>query len=140
MRALSIKEPWASLIRERVKWVETRSWGTNYRGELYIHASRSPVPKGDEKVDRLIALLPAADCTGFAYGCLVARCEVVDCIRMDEVYVERMRREHPIEYLCGEYAPGRYAWRLDRIEPLEKPLPRRGMLGIWSFDWGDMER
>ena len=39
MKVLSIVEPYATLIKENKKIIETRSWKTNYRGELYIHAS-----------------------------------------------------------------------------------------------------
>lgn len=38
MRILTLKEPFATLIYNKVKTIETRSWRTNYRGELYIHA------------------------------------------------------------------------------------------------------
>ena len=48
MRVLTLKEPFASLIGEKIKTIETRSWRTNYRGELYIHASISKVPKNDD--------------------------------------------------------------------------------------------
>lgn len=40
MKVLSIKEPYASLIKNNIKKIETRSWKTNYRGKLYIHASK----------------------------------------------------------------------------------------------------
>lgn len=39
MKVLSIKEPFASLISLSIKKIETRSWKTNYKGEIYIHAS-----------------------------------------------------------------------------------------------------
>ena len=39
MRVLSVKEPFATLILNGIKKIETRSWKTNYRGELFIHAS-----------------------------------------------------------------------------------------------------
>ena len=38
MRVLTIKEPFATLISLGIKTTETRSWRTNYRGEIYIHA------------------------------------------------------------------------------------------------------
>lgn len=38
MRILTLKEPFATLICNKVKTIETRSWRTNYRGEIYIHA------------------------------------------------------------------------------------------------------
>ena len=40
MKVISIKEPFATLIKENIKNIETRSWKTNYRGEIYIHASK----------------------------------------------------------------------------------------------------
>lgn len=38
MKALTIRQPWASLIAHGVKTIETRSWSTKYRGPLAIHA------------------------------------------------------------------------------------------------------
>ena len=45
MKVLSLTEPCATLIKEKKKLVETRSWKTSYRGELYIHASSTKIPK-----------------------------------------------------------------------------------------------
>jgi hypothetical protein len=39
MKALSIKQPWASLIANGIKDIENRTWRTNFRGKIYIHAS-----------------------------------------------------------------------------------------------------
>jgi len=41
MKALSLKQPWADLIVQGKKIIETRKWRTNFRGEFYIHASKS---------------------------------------------------------------------------------------------------
>lgn len=41
MKALTILQPWASLIAIEAKLIETRSWYTSHRGELAIHAGRS---------------------------------------------------------------------------------------------------
>ena len=38
MKALTIQQPWASVITMGVKTIETRSWSTKYRGPLAIHA------------------------------------------------------------------------------------------------------
>lgn len=38
--ALSLTQPWASLVVLGEKQWETRSWPTKYRGELYIHAAK----------------------------------------------------------------------------------------------------
>ena len=38
-KVLSLIQPWASLAVLGHKKIETRSWNTKYRGELFIHAS-----------------------------------------------------------------------------------------------------
>ena len=45
MKVLTIKEPFATLIMNEIKHIETRSWKTNYRGEIYIQASISKIKK-----------------------------------------------------------------------------------------------
>ena len=57
MKVLSIKEPFASLVTYNIKNIETRSWKTNYRGELYIHASKSKIKGKDERIIKLLKLL-----------------------------------------------------------------------------------
>ena len=41
LRALSIRRPWANLILAGHKTVENRSWTTEHRGLLLIHAGRT---------------------------------------------------------------------------------------------------
>ena len=45
MKVLTIKEPFATLIKNKIKYIETRSWKTNYRGELYIQSSVAKLSK-----------------------------------------------------------------------------------------------
>lgn len=40
MKTLSLTQPWATLVAIGAKQIETRSWGTRYRGPLAIHASQ----------------------------------------------------------------------------------------------------
>jgi hypothetical protein len=40
VKALTLWQPWASLIALERKLVETRSWSTSYRGPLAIHAAK----------------------------------------------------------------------------------------------------
>ena len=47
MKALSIKQPWASLIAKGIKDVENRTWKTKFRGKVYIHASSKKVDFGN---------------------------------------------------------------------------------------------
>lgn len=130
MKVLTIREPWASLIAQGVKQIETRSWLTRYRGELYLHAGCAPLPKNDPAVTALLKLLRDPNP---AYGQILARCRIIDCIYMDERYIAGIQSENPTEFACGIYAPGRYAWVLGQVEPLAAPIPCKGRLGLWNY-------
>lgn len=130
VRVLSILEPWASLIEEKVKYIETRSFKTNYRGELYIHASKKKVSMKNELSLELVSLLKKKE---FQYGTIIAKCKLVDCIYMDETFLKEIEKK-PIEKLCGEYRVGRYAWVLSNIEPLDEYIEAKGSLGIWYYN------
>lgn len=130
MKVVSIIEPWASLIKEKVKYIETRSWKTNYRGKIYIHASLKKVPKKDERINNLITLLKDKE---FKYGHIIAEARLVDCIYMDEEFISKIKNNNQ-EYICGEYSIGRYAWVLEDIKELSKPIPAKGSLGIWNYN------
>ena len=39
-----------------------------------------------------------------------------------------------MEKLCGEYAPGRFAWVLEQMEPLEAPVAAKGHLSLWEWE------
>lgn len=131
MKVLSLLEPWESLIKENVKQIETRSWKTNYRGELYIHTSKKQVPVKDLRIGKLIELLNNQN---FQYGYIIAKCNLVDCVYMDEEFINNIKEKHPVEYECGEYAEGRYAWILENIEKIENPIQAKGHLGIWNYE------
>ena len=38
------------------------------------------------------------------------------------------------EYLCGDFNIGRYAWILEDIIPLVKPIEAKGQLNIWNYE------
>lgn len=130
MKVLSLTEPYATLIRDKKKLVETRSWKTNYRGELYIHASSTKISKESRENKELMSLI---DGNNLNYGKIIVKCELVDCIYMTEDYVLNMKNNNYQEYICGIYEVGRYAWILDNIEVLEKPIEAKGSLGIWNY-------
>ena len=67
------------------------------------------------------------------YGYIIAKCKLVDCIYMDEEFVNKIKKENPTEYMCGEYAVGRYAWILEDIKEIE-PIQAKGHLGIWNYE------
>ena len=116
MKVLSIIEPWATLIASKQKYIETRSWKTSYRGELYIHASKKHINTKDTKIQELLKLLPTQEMN---YGKIVCKCQLVDCIYMDEKFINEIKQNKQ-EYKCGDYQVGRYAWILEKTELIKQ--------------------
>lgn len=52
MKTLSVRQPWASLLVSGLKDIENRTWVSNYKGRILIHASSTKVPKNF--ADRII--------------------------------------------------------------------------------------
>ena len=130
MIVLSLTEPYATLIKNGVKTIETRSWKTSYRGKLYIHASSTKIPKKYRDDKELMNLVNINELN---FGNIICSCELVDCIEMADDFIEEIKKNR-VEYICGVYEKGRYAWILDNIEVLDKPIPAKGRLGIWTIE------
>lgn len=129
MKVLTIKEPFATLIRNKVKYIETRSWKTNYRGKLYIHAGISKIEKN---VKERIGLSVLYNESELKYGYIICKCNLVDCIYMTKEFINQEKEKNYNNFIAGRYEEGRYAWVLDNIEPI-KPIKAKGQLGIWNY-------
>jgi hypothetical protein len=62
-------------------------------------------------------------------GAIIATCRLVACEHTDAVLA---RGISSMEEAFGNYGPGRYAWRLEDIEPLPEPVPYRGAQGFFD--------
>lgn len=162
MKAITLTQPWATLVAIGAKRIETRSWQTSYRGPLAIHAGKG---LGDMSPSHLISLLnkdpfrSALSGSGFERlnslprGCIIARGELIDCIPTHFITqqvaahyryrVEWQGKEFDFvkvdeaerEIAFGDYTPGRYAWLLADVRMLPEPISVRGALGLW--DWSE---
>lgn len=124
MKALTISQPYASLIADGEKWIENRRWETKYRGPLAIHAG-----KGTQ-------YMTGAQLTTYPSGVL-AVCELAACFRLADLdllgerlaafglTVEDVRRH--------EHAEGPWCWLLRNVRKLERPAMAQGKQGLW--DW-----
>jgi hypothetical protein len=74
-------------------------------------------------------------------GAVIATARLVNCISTDRSSrqeaaslrqtMEQWGGAHEISF--GDYSPGRWAWLLADIVPLEEPIPARGALGLWEW-------
>jgi hypothetical protein len=49
VKALTLTQPWATLIAVGAKRIETRSWATDYHGQIAIHAAKGLGPVGGKR-------------------------------------------------------------------------------------------
>lgn len=126
MKALSLHQPWASLIAAGAKRVETRTWRTHHRGLLAIHAAQRRM---DFQAIELLRTLGLSGLCEFPLGCIVATCRVVDCIPTDD-YVPASEQERA----CGDFRPGRFAWILDDVKAVVPPIACKGSMGLWTTE------
>ena len=75
MKALTIREPFASLIKEGYKKYETRSFKTNYRGELYIHAGKAKVK--EKQFENRPHLKELSNNLDYMYGKIIIKCKII---------------------------------------------------------------
>lgn len=164
MKALTLLQPWATLVAIGAKKIETRSWSTSYRGPLAIHASKG-FPKDAQ---HLCFQEPFRSHLGeyvnlgepyfgnhkFSLGCVVATCELINVVQIDNdaqwvnpikqspvfkrpidlAYKRIPPRERSAEFVFGDYTPGRYAWILANVQSLPNPIPAKGRLGLWEWE------
>lgn len=146
MKAISLWQPWATLIAIGAKKVETRSWHTSYRGTIYIHAAKHwTQEEADTCHDepfrsvlmRHLGLSSHAPLvyenllkSQLPFGALIATASLKECLKYGH-WVEALSEQ---ERAFGYYAAGRYGWVFENIQPLPKPIPFRGAQGIFDVE------
>lgn len=111
MYALSVLQPWASLIVSGARPYEVRPWHTAHRGPLAIHASGRLPPEGYIPGRRL------------PLGAVLGTVELADCVRVEDLPAE--------ERALADFRPGRWVWRFRNPLALPRPLPAKGRLGLF---------
>lgn len=115
MKALSIRQPWTWACVEGFKPVENRTWRTDYRGQLALHASKT---FDDEGLSSILALFPnlrARLPASWQLGGIVGVVDVVDCVT-----------QHPSRWFTGPFG-------LVLANPRPVPfVPFRGVLGFFE--------
>lgn len=145
MKALTLSQPWATLVAIGAKTIETRGWTTSYRGPLAIHAGKSVAREYSALVFNNRTFMDPLRAAGFLtnaaipmrdlpLGAVVAVCQLVHVFPTDHHAIEALCRERPREKLFGHFALGRHAFVLTEIRMLPKPVPARGALNLWDWD------
>jgi hypothetical protein len=118
IKALTICQPYASLIADGAKRIENRSWYTRYRGWLAIHAGKSKGYMRGEPIPH-----------GMPFGAVVAVAYLSHVFRATEDNLLRCRDLGPA---YANHAEGPFCWLLSEVTALQEPLPMRGKRGLYD--------
>jgi len=122
--ALSIRQPWAYLIinlpAEIRKDIENRTWNTNHRGELFIHASAT-IEKDVYKEFRMRGYVPPME--EIKTGGIIGKVNLVKVVT-----------EHKSDWFEGPFG---FVFKDAEKVPY---TPIRGNLNIWYFDRKKLNR
>jgi ASCH domain-containing protein len=110
VKAISIRQPWASLIASGHKTIETRTWPTPYRGDLLICAARNPAP--------------GCNTTDLPTGVALAIVRLVD---------SRPMRAEDVGAANRPFDRKLWSWFLTEVRPIE-PFVVRGQLRLFEVD------
>ena len=140
VKGFTLIQPWATAIALGWKLVESRSWGTAYRGRLAIHASKGypPDARAFASYDRTAA--PLLRQAGYGVtralplGAIVAIATLVDVKPTGgklplAAWVGELSEQ---EYALGDYSERRFGWFLEDVIALDQPIPCTGARGLWD--------
>jgi hypothetical protein len=113
MKALTICQPYATMIVRGEKVIENRTWFTNHRGSIYIHAGKSRSWLTDTHVSG-----------NMPFGAVVAIADLYDCVKLENL---------PAHLVGDRNANGPYCWLLRNVTPIG-PWPYRGAQGLFDID------
>ncbi len=139
MKCISLWQPWATAVAMRWKRYETRSWARAYRGPVAIHAAKQDGTSGLEIYNQAAMIFKMANQQApvvheFPRGAIVACAEIVEVRPAQEVARDLALVPSGMELLWGDFADGRYAWRLDNVRQLAEPIPFRASQGLFNLD------
>ena len=122
MKALSIRQPWADLIVDGKKSIETRKWNTHYRGWFYIHAPQ----KVEKSICEEYGVKPSAT------GAVIGKAFLYNVKKYTSK--KEWDADLPAHYAKTMTKPTMYGFLLKDPQRV-KPLPCRGQLS-----WGEFQR
>lgn len=133
MKAISLWQPWASLIACGVKVHETRHWhapGWLIGQRIAIHAAKKLIADpGEDLAELLSDEFGGHWVMDLPRGAIVATATLANCCPT----MERLCLTSREDAICGDWHPGRFAWHLTEIRKVDPPQPYRGAQGIWEW-------
>jgi ASCH domain len=132
MYALSIKQPWATLVVSGRKSIEIRTWNTAIRGRIFIHAARIPDdrPQGWNAITEELRPLTALG------GCVIGEADLIECRSyVDPAHFEADRPMHHNE--PAWFRPPEMFGFVFRNPIVVSPFPAKGNVRFFRVEIPD---
>lgn len=146
MKAITLWQPWASLLACGVIEYETRSWSTKYCGPMAIHAAASEPKNFVYQMSSTINSILGADNTiDYPRGAIIATANLIACHEIKEDNLGNIgfwRSNNGIwefysiskqQASLSDWQPGQYAWEFINMKMLDNPIPAKGAQRIWNW-------
>jgi len=127
MKAITIAQPFASLVSLGIKTVETRPWSTDYRGPLAIHSADTFTPVDDPYYDSILSSA-GLNPKQLPLGKILAIARLSDC---KEVITSQIPCYPQLAF--SDFTPGWYAFTFADIELLADPVPAEPLGEFWEW-------
>lgn len=124
MKAISIRQPWASLIVHGYKKYEFRSWRTKFRGRVLIHASGGVEKKYLKRFESLNLEYPV--------GAILGYVEITDCVAVTSELEDKLLEDNEMVYGVTHGRSG-YGFKVENPVRFDKVIPANGALSFWDF-------
>lgn len=125
MKAITIKQPWATLIAKGYKEYEFRTWKTKYRGEILIHAGKSFDKSALKKFEKYKLEYPI--------GAIIAKATITDCLEVDDKFRKEIYpKEKNVYASLKTKSHDGYAFKIENVKEV-KPIPINGKLSLWDY-------
>lgn len=131
MKAITIKQPFASLIIEGYKEYEFRTWRTKFRGDILIHAGKGVDKKAMEKYKHLVSDCPS--------GCMLGIVTITDCIKIDDEAREMLKDNIVYDNVVNNKDWDGFGFKIENIRKVEN-TPANGKLSLWDFEGEIIEK
>ena len=121
MKALTVKQPWAQLICTGIKDVENRTWKTNFRGRVLIHASAKDFDFKTHMTSEYQREFIKKIKKPYIHSTIIGSVEIIDCILSKDDSFQSWG-----DFWC-------YHWKLANPVLFSKPIENvKGKLSFWE--------
>ena len=130
MYALTLWEPWATLLAKGIKEIETRSWHPHRNMKLpqtiLIHAASRPVKPLELRLLYEELELNPPDIKSFSLSAIIGAVCFDNYFLMTQEIIEQVEETSDTEIACGLWAPGRWGWNCSNPILFDQPIPCKG--------------